>query len=696
MSSFNVALVGHPNSGKTSLFNALTGLNQRIGNYPGVTVDRKTAPLSLGSGKYAQLSDLPGINSLYPAAEDERIACEVLRDTQHPDYPDMVVVVADITQLRRGALLCTQLIDMGHRVLLAANMADLVSPQEGQRMIRRLSAALDVPALLVSARSETGLRELRELIRKGPPPQAAPSFHLPPGVQPVLDKTKQALNSSSDYVAWQALLRPEDFPAAKQQELAVLAAESGIEDPAQLIYNELIVRYDYIDNLLAGEEAPAPSGLYALTDKLDRLLVHRIWGYVIFALIMLLVFQAIFSWAEIPMDLIDSGFAYLSSLTQYLLGAGWLSRLLTEGILAGVGGVVIFVPQIAFLFLFIALMEESGYMARVVFLMDRIMKPFGMSGRSVIPLVGGMACAVPSIMMARSIAQPRERLITIMVTPLMSCSARIPVYILLVGMFVPESSALGPISWQGLAMTGLYLLGFVMALAAAGVMRFVLRYKAESIFVTEMPLFRLPRWRNVLLTIYQKCKTFILEAGKIILLISILLWILASFGPKHAMQAVHARFADASIVDEAAQQEKAAALLEASYVGQIGRAIEPAIRPMGFDWKIGIGLLTSFAAREVFVGAMATLYSVADGENNLDGLRSSMMAEKDPLTGAPRYSPAVAAALLVFYAFAMQCMSTLAVTRRETGSWKWTFVMLTYLTLLAYVAAWITFRLFSL
>lgn len=694
-----IALVGNPNSGKSSLFNLLTGLRQKVGNYPGVTVDRKTGSISLNNGKGCRLVDLPGTYSLYPVSEDERISCDVLRDPKHKDHPDLVMVIADATQLRRSLLLCTQVMDMGLPTVLVLNMIDLAEKEGINIDTLRLSALLGIPVVKISALKGEGMKELKAQMVSVPPKAKAPILQLPPGLKPVLEDIRAELKTENSYLAFQALLRPEEFAQLPQG----FSPKIELPNSEGLVTNELLVRYDRIDAILTQvlrEEGDDP---WSFTHKLDKILLHKFWGYTIFVLILLLIFQALFSFATTPMDWIDGAFSWAGESLESILPKGMLTDLLINGIWAGLGGIVIFIPQIAFLFFFIAILEESGYMSRVVFLMDKIMRPFGFGGRSVIPLIGGMACAVPSIMMARSIPNNKERLITILVTPLMSCSARIPVYILLIALFVPAQRVLGIFTLQGLTMTGFYLLGFVMALLMAFVFKKIMKYEANGAFVSELPVYRMPRWRNVLVTIYQKSKTFVTEAGKVIIIISIILWFMSSFAPGERFAEIEQRHeielaeapTDAAKLD--VQRIIAAEKLQSSYAGIVGKAIEPAIKPLGFDWKIGISLITSFAAREVFVGTMATIYSLEEPEDNshMSGLREQMLAQVDPETGEKVYSTATALSLLIFYAFAMQCMSTLAVTKKETGGWKWTFVMLGYLTALAYFASLLTYQLLS-
>lgn len=694
-----IALIGNPNSGKTSVFNALTGMNQKVGNFPGVTVDRKTAELRLPNNRKALLVDMPGTYSLYPSSDDERVACEVLRSRNHPDHPDLLLVVVDATQLKRSLLLATQATDLGIPVLVAVNMVDLLEKDHIRLDVNRLARQMRVPVVATAARQGKGIDQLREALGRHPLTVPGHILALPHGFEGVLSQLKTTLGTQNDYLAWQALLRPAEFPELPAGMGAALQQEASIINPNGLISNEMLVRYDRIEGFLQGVLSAKAEAGEQRTERIDRWLLHKYGGFAIFIVVLMLIFQAIFSWASYPMDRIENAFAGTGTWLSEMLPDAWYSHLLVDGIWAGIGGIVVFVPQIALMAFFIALLEESGYMSRVIFLMDRVMRPFGFSGRAMMPLIGGMACAIPSIMATRTIPNRKERLITIMVTPLMSCSARIPVYILLIGLFIPATPVLGIFTLQGLAMMGLYVLGFAMALVAALVFKIFLKYQQDSIFVTELPIYRRPRWKNVALTVYQKCRTFVIEAGKIILVISVVLWFMAAFAPGNSHQAIDQQY-DSLAAQPGADQEqlsldRTSAKLEASYVGVVGKAIEPAIRPMGFDWKIGISLITSFAAREVFVGTMATIYSAGDVEANPDGLRTRMLAERNPRTGKPVYTFAVACALLVFYAFAMQCMSTLAVTKRETGSWKWVIIMLVYLTALAYLAAWGTFTVLS-
>lgn len=700
-SPLKIALLGNPNSGKTTLFNALTGLRQKVGNFAGVTIDRKSGHLSLPDGRSATLIDLPGTYSLYPRSEDERLASRILIDPRHPDHPDLVLMVADATNLRRSLLLCTQAMDLGLPVVLVLNMADLLD-SEGLAIDQdKLSRHLGIPVTTISALRSKGLKPLKQVLSEATQASSKPFFPLAASFDALLSPALDALGSDNRYLAWIARLQPGPFVGFS------LDLPAPPDNADELLSNELAVRYDRIQSILDDVLVRRKLEKATFSSELDKILLHPVLGYVIFLAILFLVFQAIFAWATWPMDLIETGFGISGEWLSSILPDAWYSRLLVDGVWAGLGGIVIFVPQIAILFLFISILEDSGYMARAVFLMDRIMRPFGFSGKSVIPLIGGMACAVPSIMMARTIPNRTERLITIMVTPLMSCSARIPVYVLLISLFVPDESFLGFFNLQGLVMTGMYLLGFFMALATAWVIKTMARYKSTGMFVVELPKYRMPRWKNTVLEMYHKSRTFVVEAGKVIMVISVILWFLASYGPGDQMAEV-ARSYDARIENAAGdealvsslQTQKSSEVLKVSYAGQLGRFIEPAIRPLGFDWKIGIALITSFAAREVFVGTMATIYSAGeDAVDDEDGqylsIRERMELERNPDTGEPVYTAAAAISLLIFYAFAMQCMSTLAVVKKETRSWKMTLIMLAYMTGLAYFASLLAYQLLA-
>jgi ferrous iron transport protein B len=703
-----VALVGTPNSGKTSLFNALSGLNQKVGNFSGVTVERKTASLSSSLGGPAiNLIDLPGTNSLYPSSGDEQVTFDVLYQRQHPDYPDLVVVVVDATQMRRGLMLATQVMDLGFPVVVAFTMMDLADQQGLLIDFSHLSELLGVPVVGLSVQRKRGLEDLRQVMQGALHPPTKPVMAIPLGFRPMIDLLREALPTDNDYQAYQALVSPQHFLTLDPALSHRLREQGNINEQTaqQLISNELLIRLDRADELSNEVINDPPTLGEQLTERLDTILTHPIGGYLIFIGILLMVFQAVFAWATYPMDLIEGAFDLCNGWLKASLPPGWFTNLLTDGLITGLGGIVIFVPQIAFLFFFITLLEESGYMARVVFLMDRIMRPFGFSGRSVTPLIGGMACAIPSIMMSRGIPDRKERLITILVTPLMSCSARIPVYTLLIALFIPAGTIMG-IDQRGLLMTVIYLLGFVLALLMAWIFKMAFGHRAGGMFLMELPAYRAPRWRNVGLTVYQKSSAFVMEAGRVILIISLLLWALVAYGPGHKMEAIEAKYAKLAEEDlspaqvEALAEDRASEELNASYAASLGKFIEPAIAPLGYDWKIGISLITSFAAREVFVGTMSVIYQQQDTDATLAGDRprvpliERLRRERDPATGKPIYTAATVLSLIVFYAIAMQCMSTLAVTRKEVG-WTWAAVMLGYLMALAYLASFLTYQLMA-
>jgi ferrous iron transport protein B len=634
----SIYLVGNPNTGKSSLFNALTGLSQKTGNFPGVTVDKKTGKTNI-NGKSIEVIDLPGTYSLSPKSEDEKIAANIIKNVSNNE---LIVVVADVTNLKRNLLLCTQIIDLGKPVILVLNMMDLLQKSQQNIDIKKLSECLGIPVVPVNARIKKGINELKQTI-----------------------------------------------DCYQKKECVFCAAFNE---------NDTLHRYEKIDTIITqclhGGEVDK---WIKTTKKIDNILTHKVFGYLIFLSILFLIFQAVFSWSSLPMEFIENGFGMLSSSLENWLPAGVFRDLLIDGIIAGLSGVVIFVPQIAILFAFITILEDTGYMSRVSFLMDRILRQFGLNGRSIIPLISSVACAVPAIMSTRTIPNFKERLITIMVAPLISCSARIPVYTLLIALVIPADEQVGIFNLQGLVMMGLYLLGFVAALLAALVFKWFLKSREKSTFIMEMPIYRLPDWSNIGYSVYSKVKVFLFEAGKIIIAISIILWALSSYGPGDSFEKIEEKYASEQyqhLDDNDKNNLIASEKLEASYVAYVGKSIEPLIRPIGYDWKIGISLVTSFAAREVFVGTMATIYSVGD-EDNTKSIREKMLQAKHPDTGEKLYNKATTFSLLIFYAFAMQCMATLAVVYRETKSYKWPILQVIYMGALAYFSAWVVYTIFS-
>ncbi len=615
-----IALIGNPNSGKTSIFNQLTGLQQKVGNFPGVTVDKKTGTLELSNGRHAKLIDLPGAYSFYPTSKDEKMVVQSLVQPGNENYPDAIIYIADVTKLEKHLLLFSQLKDLGIPVLLALNMAD-VAEQEGiQYDLEKLSRKLGAPTLLLSGRTGEGMGKLKsmlvDLLNEAPiAPLNSTKYRLAPEESKVINQiqaefpgyTPYQLVLMAHHVKWLPFLNSNQKALIEQA-----ISNSGFQD-LQMQVEETMQRYDQFTPIV--QQSREKDSLHEInfTDRLDDLLTNRYLGPVVFFSLMLLIFHALFTWAELPMNFIETGFGNLSTFLQNHLPQHWLTNLLTEGVLAGFSGIIVFVPQIAILFFLISLLEEVGYMARAAFMFDRIMQFFGLNGRSVVALISGGACAIPAIMSTRTISNWKERLITILVTPFISCSARIPVYTVLIGFVVPPTK-IGFVSLQALAFMGLYLLGIVAALLAAFVFKLILRTHETSYLMLELPAYRLPVMRNVWLTVWEKVKTFTVEAGRIILIITVVLWVLSSFGPpgavKNAEMAAQSSAKAKNLSADDTQDLVDAKKMEASFAGQLGKFIEPAIRPLGFDWKIGIALITSFAAREVFVATMATIYSI--------------------------------------------------------------------------------------
>ncbi len=701
MANLKVALVGNPNTGKSTLFNLLTGLNQKVGNFPGITVDKKVGYCKIGDSNTAEIIDLPGTYSLYPKSKDEGIVFQVLADKTNPSYPDVVVVVADATNLRRNLLLYSQVADLGFPMLLVLNMTDMARKEGIHVNVNRLSDRLGIQVVAMSARKNEGLDILKKaLLHTTSISTQAKGIDINVFAPKAIAAVKEKIKTDNDYYALQVLHQHEHltfFTPAEQSELLAIEKEHSFES-SKIQGAETIARYRLLSTILTdvifdtGAEKK-----FKVTDQLDAILTHKVWGFAIFIGILFIIFNAIFAWAIYPMDAIDAGFGWLGARGHEYLPAGMFTDLMLDGVLAGLGGIVIFVPQIAILFAFISILEDTGYMARVTFMMDKLMRKVGLSGKSVVPMIGGLACAVPSIMAARNIESWKDRMITIMVTPLVSCSARLPVYILIISLIIPPDRVFGIINMQGLALMAMYLVGIVAAVVVAWVMKFLFKAKEKSYFIMELPVYRMPRWKNVMLTVVEKSKTFVFEAGKVIIAISIVLWVMASFAPGDRFEKIERKYATA-LADSTQSQRHVEALissekLENSYVGILGHWIEPAIRPLGYDWKIGIALITSFAAREAFVGTMATIYSVDGGDEDTSTIRGRMLSAVNSRTGLPVYTFATGISLMLFYAFAMQCMSTVAVVYRETKSWKWPVIQLVYMTLLAYVAALIAYQL---
>ncbi|MCB0631037.1 MAG: ferrous iron transport protein B [Lewinella sp.] len=697
-----IALLGNPNCGKSSLFNQFTGLNQKIGNFPGVTVDKKYGTLQLTTGRKVTLVDFPGAYSFFPTAMDERIVVQTLLNSDSADYPDAILYVADITKLEKHLFFFSQLKDLGIPIALVLNMFDMAEKEGLQLNDQRLADTFGVPIILVSSRTGLGLEKIDPLIEhllslKQNPPS---DFQLSPEETELVASVKAVYPTDNDYRALLLAHHSEWLPFLQSQERkkihAIVQQQGFVSLKAQV--DETMTRFDHFSPVLRRYLTHQLSNGSSFSQQLDRILTHRIFGPIIFFLIMLLIFQAIYAWATYPMDLIDAIFAALGDGIHQVFDKGWLSSLLIDGILAGLGGIVVFVPQIAILFFLISLLEEVGYMARAAFMFDRLMQVFGLNGRSIVALISGGACAIPAVMSTRTISNWKERLITILVTPFISCSARIPVYTVLIGFAVPAVVIGGIFNLQGLAFMALYLLGIVAALIAAFIFKLVLKTREHSFLMLEMPEYRMPVMRNVWINVWEKVKTFVVEAGKVILAISVVLWLLASFAPPGQMEVAEAEARSQAIeqsLDETATEDLIASKqIETSYAGRLGKIIEPVIRPLGFDWKIGIALITSFAAREVFVGTMATIYSIGS-ESDETSVRTRMATEIDAATGQPVYNRATSWSLLLFYVFAMMCMSTLAVVKRETKSWKWPIIQFLFMTGLAYLSSFAIYQWLS-
>ncbi|KAB2813805.1 ferrous iron transport protein B [Phaeocystidibacter luteus] len=696
--ALKVALVGNPNTGKSSLFNALTGLNQKVSNYPGITVEKKSGFSKLDQRSIAEMVDLPGTYSLHPSSIDEEVVLRTLTEPDNPDRPDAIVAVADATNLKRNLYLFTQVLDLGLPTILVLNMVDQVQRKGIEIDVEKLEEAFGVKVVLVNARRGEGINVLKQSILELSHELRAPVFDIRKDAPNYAESARKILNLNGDYAAWLIASQVSELSylsASEKDQLEQLTLRSEV-DTKKLHIRETIQRYKIVNDLLKEAVTVSPEKDRSWSGRLDRIITHKVYGVLILLGLLFLIFQAIFSWAELPMNLIDTVFNELSIWIKDTMEPGALRALIADGIIPGIAGVVIFLPQIFILFTFITLMEETGYMARVVFLMDKLMKRFGLSGKSVVPLISGTACAIPAIMATRNIESWKERLITIFVTPFTTCSARLPVYTVLIGLVIPSEKIMG-INLQGIVLMFMYLLGFGTALGSAWLMSKMIPTRTASHFIVEMPAYRVPLYKNVLLTIWGKGKSFVTNAGKIIIAISIILWVMASNGPnEHFTEAE--RFVAAEVDTTQLTPEEFASVvdgyrLEHSYVGYLGQAIEPAIRPLGYDWKVGIALISSFAAREVFVGTMATIYNV--GSEDEMTVMEQMAAEKNKETGKPFFTFPVGMSLLMFYAFAMQCVSTFAIVKKETNSWRWPIMQAVFMSGFAYVVSLITFQLLS-
>jgi len=692
----NVALIGNPNTGKTSVFNALTGLNQKVGNYPGITVEKKEGICKLPRGLKAHIIDLPGTYSLNASSLDENVVIELLLNKNDKNYPDVAVVVTDVENLKRNLLLFTQIKDLQIPTVLAINMSDRMAYKGISLDIEHLEKEFNTKIALISTRKNIGISELKERITNYKELSTEPCLDTTVIDPAYFETLEKAFPNQLLYKLWLVITQDVNFANISRNEVDALAdfKTKSKADLKRLQQKETIKRYQFINNALKKGLTVDLNTAKDLRIKLDRILTHKVWGYVIFFFILLTIFQAIYDWSGVPMDFIDSSFSALSEWSKNVLPPGAFTNLIAEGIIPGLGGIVIFIPQIAFLFLFLSILEESGYMSRVVFLMDRIMRRFGLSGKSVVPLISGTACAIPAVMATRNIESWKERLITILVTPFTTCSARLPVYLIIISLVIPDERLFGIIGYQALTLMLLYLIGFGAAILSAYLLDKLMKVKTKTFFVVEMPNYKLPLLKNVGITVFEKTKAFVFGAGKIILAISIVLWFLASYGPgddfNNAEAIVTSQVDSQNLNEEELTQKIDSYKLKHSYIGIAGHAIEPVISPLGYDWKIGIAIISSFAAREVFVGTLATIYSVESEQE--DTIKNRMAGEVNPVLGGPLFNLASGISLLLFYAFAMQCMGTLAIVKRETNSWKWPLLQLTFMTGLAYITALIAYQ----
>lgn len=695
-----VALIGNPNTGKTSLFNQLTGLKQKVGNYPGITVDKKQGFCKLNETTKAVITDLPGTYSINPTSMDETLVLDSLLNEKNDTFPDAIVVVVDIENIKRNLLLFTQIKDLRIPTILVINMVDQMDRKGIKINVPLLETQLKTKIVLASARKRIGIEQIKAAILDYKNLNTAPISNITDRIdKDYFTNLKNAFKEFPLYKSWLLITQIQEFDfLSNQQKALVLKFREDISCIKRYQHKETILRYQIINDILKESFIVDTSKASDLRGILDRILTHKIFGYVIFALILLFIFQGIFEWASYPMDLIDTAFASLSSWVKTVMPPGTFTNLIAEGIIPGIGGVIIFIPQIAILFTFISILEETGYMSRVVFLMDKIMRKFGMSGKSVIPLISGTACAIPAIMASRNINSWKERLITILVVPFTTCSARLPVYAILIALVIPNKAVFGILNLQGLTMMALYLLGFTAAIASSILLHKVLKINTKSLFVIEMPNYKIPSLKNIFYEVIEKTKAFIFGAGKIILALSIVLWFLASNGPdtfKNAEQTITSNINNKDISTKELQKKIASYKLENSYIGHMGKTIEPIIKPMGYDWKIGIALISSFAAREVFVGALATIYNVDSDGENASTIKQRMSAEINTETGEKRFNIPTGISLLLFYAFAMQCIGTLAIVKRETNSWKWPLLQLVGMGILAYISAFLAFNILS-
>ncbi|MFN4914025.1 MAG: ferrous iron transport protein B [Sphingomonadales bacterium] len=653
-----IALIGNPNCGKSTLFNLLTGLRQKISNLPGTTVEQKQGKWQAGNNSYTLL-DLPGIYSLYSESDDEKVVVNSLLGLEQSELPDKILFILDASNLRRNLLLFSQVAELKLPMAVLLTMNDTAHRKNLAVSTEKLESTLGVPVVKINPRKGEGIVEIHSALA-----------NARVSVLQMIGNTGERLYAF--------------VTGGKKEGVAA----------------ETLSRYAHIEKIVAACVHSNEAAGKSWRATLDYWLTHRIFGYLIFASIMLTIFQGVFTFAEYPMNWIEQGFSLLGEWTATTLPTGAFSSLISQGLIPGIAGVVVFVPQIAILFLFIGLLEDSGYMTRASFITDRTMRRIGLNGRSVIPLISGFACAIPSIMATRSIKHKGERLATMFVIPLMSCSARLPVYTLLISLAIPEAAGIGPFSLRSVIMTLAYFAGIIAAVCISLFFKKRNQNTETSEFILEMPTYQVPRMQTVLVQMSQKCMSFITSAGKVIVVISMILWWLSSYGPGNAIEMAETdvyrttqKIPADLYSDEQRSIDLAEARLEASYAGHLGKFIEPAIQPLGYDWKTGIAIISSFAAREVFVGTMATLFR--GREDNPETIRDVMKQTTNPETGKPLYGLPYALSLMIFYAYALQCMSTIAVMRRETGGWKWPLIQFTAFLALAWISAWLVFNLTS-
>lgn len=696
-----VALIGNPNVGKTSIFNLLTGMNQHVGNYPGVTVDKKVGFCKLSQIINARIYDLPGTYSTNPNSMDEKVAVSCLLDRDDIDFPDVVVVVADVENLKQNLYLFTQIKDFGIPTILAINMADRMKPRGITVDIPALEAALHTRIALVSTRQKTGIEELKELIINYKKLSLETLVDIARIDPPFFSSLKEKFPNEELGKLWMVISQNfEVVGALRKMEIQKenIKTEAEIKRMQQ---RETILRYQVINNALKDTYKVTAVGTRAL---LDKILLHKVWGYVIFMAILLLIFQVIFYVSEYPKGWIESALGWVGEWLSGILPEGSLTSLLVDGVIPGLTAVVSFVPQIALLFFFISLLEESGYMSRVVFLMDRIMRPFGLNGKGTIPLISGAACAIPAVMATRTIESWRERLIAILVTPFITCSARLPIYLIIIKLVIPQGNYFF-FDNQAVALFALYMLGVFMAIFSAWLLSkfLVLKHTIKTHFIIEMPTYKVPLARNVLLTVYEKSKAFVVNAGKIIFFITVLIWFLQTHGlsEKYRNAETHTEQMAAQYGWDEDQKEHylLSYRTENSLLGNMGKFVEPVFRPLGYDWKISIAVLGSFAARETFVSTLATIYSlgevdVEEGEAEQRTVITRLQEEMRP-DGTPMFNLATGVSILLFFASAMQCISTFAIVRKETNSWKWAIIQWLFMTGFAYLSAFAAYQILS-